>query len=160
MRRLVRRIVKCAVVRALAAVLVLALATGCTRAAFAQDAGDSHALLEMPRTRQGYWIALGLYGVTSNLIEEGHDRGLYSGYGYSVSIGQLITERLGLGLLFESAGTLLGSIKKGNDKGALGGLILEGTATLWHNLSAHPGLGVGYVYVLARRRWFLLHAWR
>jgi len=140
------RIVEHAVVRMIAAVLVLALAMGCTRAAFAQDAGDSRSLLEIPRARQGYWIGFGYYGIGSNLVEEGHNRGVYSGSGYTFRIGQLITERLGLGLTYVAAGSLFGGIKKGNDKGGLGGLILEGSGTIWRNLSIHTGLGVGYVY--------------
>jgi len=134
-------------IRLLGAGLAFLLATGCARVAFADTSGDSRDLLELPRARQGYWIGFGLYGIASNLIEEGHNRGIYSGYGYTFRIGQLITERLGLGLLYESAGSLMGRIGKGNDKGGLGGLLLEGTCTLWRNLSAHAGVGMGYIYV-------------
>jgi hypothetical protein len=124
------------------------LAAGRARPAFAQEGNgnDSRSLLEQPRARQGYWIGFGLYGIGSNYIENGHDHGIYKGYGYTLRIGQLITERLGLGLLYESAGSLLGMMKKGNDKGGLGGLILEGDATIWRNLSVHGGFGIGYVY--------------
>jgi hypothetical protein len=40
-----------------------------------------------------------------------------------------------------------GAIKKGTDQGGLGGLTLEGSYTLWRNLSAHTGFGVGFVDV-------------
>jgi hypothetical protein len=29
----------------------------------------------------------------------------------------------------------------------MGGILLEGTATVWRNFSVHGGFGVGYVYV-------------
>jgi hypothetical protein len=80
--------------------------------------------------------------VAPHLNEEGRNRGFYPGYGFSFRIGQLLTERLGLGLQVN-----LGTISKGSDKGGLGGLILEGSARLWRNLSAHTGLGIGYVDV-------------
>ena len=132
--------------RVLLASLAFVLTIASARITFAQDSGDSRDLLEMPRARQGYWIGFGFYGIGSNLIEEGHNRGVYSGSGYTLRIGQLITKRLGLGLTYQAAGSLLGGIKKNNDKGGLGGLILEGSCTVWRNLSVHSGFGVGYVY--------------
>ena len=141
-----KRVVKHSLRPVLLAPGFFALLFASTGPAFAQEAGDSRALLEMPRARQGYWIGFGFYGIGSNLVEEGHNRGVYSGTGYTIRIGQLITERLGLGLAYQAAGSLFGGIKKGNDKGGLGGLILEGNATVWRNLSVHSGVGVGYVY--------------
>jgi hypothetical protein len=116
------------------AVLVL-LAGGVARPARAQT-------LETPRARQGYWIGVGLIEAASHLTEEGRNRGFYTGQGATFRIGQLLTERLGLGLSVE-----YGAIKKGSDQGRVGGLTLEGSATLWRGLSAHTGLGVGFVYV-------------
>jgi hypothetical protein len=78
--------------------------------------------------------------VASHLTEEGTNRGTYTGYGFTFRVGQLLTERLGLGLLVE-----IGTLKKGSDKGMVGGLTLEGSATLWRGLSAHTGLGLGFV---------------
>jgi hypothetical protein len=144
MRRLARRTVVAVMLAA------VGLAAGRARPVFAQEGNgngnDARSLLEPPRARQGYWIGFGFYGMAANYIEEGHDRGIYSGYGYTFRIGQLITERLDLGLLYESAGSILGMMRKGNDKGGLGGLILEGDATVWRNLSVHGGFGIGYVY--------------
>jgi len=37
--------------------------------------------------------------------------------------------------------------QKGTDQGNIVGLTLEGSATLWRDLSAHTGLGLGVVYV-------------
>jgi len=115
----------------LAALVVLA--GGAARSARAQT-------LEQPRARQGYWIGLGSVGVASYLTEEGKNRGVYTGYGFTFRVGQLLTERLGLGLLVE-----IGTLKKNSDKGMVGGLTLEGSATLWRGLSAHTGLGLGFV---------------
>ena len=112
---------------------LVALAGGAARPVRAQT-------LEQPRARQGYWIGLGSVGVASYLTEEGKNRGVYTGYGFTFRVGQLLTERLGLGLLVE-----VGTLKKGSDKGMVGGLTLEGSATLWRGLSAHTGLGLGFV---------------
>jgi hypothetical protein len=98
--------------------------------------------LELPRARQGYWIGVGFVEPVSHLNEEGKNRGFYTGQGVSFRIGELLTQRLGLGLLVEYSG-----LKKGSDQGRVGGLTLEGSATLWRGLSAHTGLGVGFVYV-------------
>ena len=115
----------------LAALVVLAVSA----------AHSAHAqTLEQPRARQGYWIGLGSVGVASYLTEEGKNRGVYTGYGFTFRVGQLLTERLGLGLLVE-----VGTLKKGSDKGMVGGLTLEGSATLWRGLSAHTGMGLGFV---------------
>ena len=106
-------------------------------------ARPAHAqTLETPRARQGYWIGVGLVDVAAHLNEEGKNRGFYSGSVFSLRIGQLLTERLGLGLLVE-----LGGVKKGSDQGGIEGLSLEGSATLWRGLSAHTGVGLGVVYV-------------
>ncbi|MGB8293935.1 MAG: hypothetical protein WCG85_00760 [Polyangia bacterium] len=116
------------------AVLVL-LAAGVARPARAQT-------LETPRARQGYWIGVGLIDVASHLNEEGKNRGFYTGSGFTFRVGQLLTERLGLGLLVE-----YGGIKKGSDQGSVGGLTLEGSATVWRGLSVHTGTGIGFVMV-------------
>jgi len=114
--------------------LAVALALGgSTRAARAQS-------LEQPAARQGYWIGLGFLQVASKLREEGDNKGLYTGRGFTFRIGQLITQRLGLGMLVEYSG-----VAKGNDKGSTGGITLEGSMTLWRGLSAHTGLGVGFI---------------
>ena len=123
-------------------VLALCLALG-VRAARAEE-GDVQ--LEEPRQRQGYWIGFGPTGIAANLRENGKDRGIYGGWTGTFRIGQLVTKRLGLGLLVEYF-QYAGGISKGSDAGSLGGLTLEGSAQLWRNLSAHTGFGIGYVMV-------------
>jgi hypothetical protein len=110
----------------------------------ADDASDGQPLLEEPRSRQGYWIGFGASGIAAQLNEEGTNRGIYPGYTGTFRIGQLVTRRFGLGLLVEY---LPDSIKKGSDKGSLGGLIMEGSCLVWRDLSVHTGFGIGYVMV-------------
>ncbi len=129
-------------------VLVFALALGATlgsRAARAEES-DGRPVLEEPRQRQGYWIGFGATGVAANLWENGKDRGIYGGWTGTFRIGQLVTKRLGLGLLVEYAGGY-DFIRKGSDKGTTGGITIEGSCQLWRNLAAHTGFGIGYVLV-------------
>jgi hypothetical protein len=109
----------------------------------AEDAVDSRSLLEEPRSRQGYWVGLGLSEVSAQLHEDGKNRGIYSGSTVTFRIGQLLTPRLGLGLLVE----YIGGVQKGSDKGSVGGLTLEGSCRLWRDLSVHTGFGIGFVMV-------------
>lgn len=128
------------------ALLTFAVALGLglvPRGARADEAGDSQSLLEEPRSRQGYWVGVGVSGVGAQLWENGKDRGIYGGYTGTFRIGQLITQRLGLGMLVE----YIGGVGKGSDKGSIGGLTLEGSALVWRDLSVHAGFGVGFVMV-------------
>jgi hypothetical protein len=111
--------------------------------AHADQADDAHPILEEPRSRQGYWIGFGASAVAAQLNEDGKNRGIYPGYTGTFRIGQLLTRRLGLGLLIEYTG----GIQKGSDKGSIGGLTLEGSCLVWRDLSVHTGFGIGYVMV-------------
>jgi hypothetical protein len=126
---------------ALAFLLVLGL-----RTARAEDTSDGHPLLEEPRSRQGYWIGVGVTGIAAQLWENGKDRGIYDGWTATFRIGQLVTKRLGLGLLVEYF-PYGGGISKGSDAGTTGGIIIEGSCQAWRDLSVHTGFGVGYVLV-------------
>jgi hypothetical protein len=105
------------------------------------DEADDHPVLEEPRERQGYWIGVGVSAVGLHSWENGRGHGPYTGYTGTFRIGQLLTERLGLGILVEYPG----SIAKGADKGSLYGLTLEGSYRAWRNLSVHAGFGLGVV---------------
>jgi len=105
------------------------------------DEADEHPQLEEPRSRQGYWIGVGLSGVGLQAWENGRSHGAYTGHAGTFRIGQLLTERLGLGILVEYPS----SVAKGADKGSLYGLTLEGSCLLWRNLSLHAGFGLGVV---------------
>jgi hypothetical protein len=127
-----------------AAALALGLGLG-SRAARAQES-EGRPVLEEPRSRQGYWIGFGATGIAANLWENGKDRGIYSGYTGTFRIGQLITRRLGLGLLVEYL-MGYGRLGKGSDKGSMGGITIEGSLLAWRDLSLHTGFGIGYVMV-------------
>jgi len=110
------------------------------RSARAEDA-DERPVLEEPRSRQGYWIGFGASGAGVQAWEKGKDRGVYSGYTGTFRIGQLLTRRLGLGLLIE----YIGGIGKGSDKGSIDGLTIEGSCLVWRDLSVHAGFGLGVI---------------
>ncbi len=116
------------------------LAAGARRA-HAQDT-DERPVLEEPRSRQGYWIAFGASGIGLRAWEKGHDRGNYTGFTGTFRIGQLLTQRFGLGLLVEYTGGYA-TVGKGSDKGQLDGLALEASLRTWRNLSVHGGFGLG-----------------
>jgi hypothetical protein len=125
-----------------ASALVIGMVAG-LRSARADYASDSGPVLEDPRARQGYWVGFGVSGIGAELWEHGRSRGVYSGYTGTLRLGQLITKRLGLGLLVE----YIGGVGKGSDKGSIGGITIEGSCLLWRDLSLHGGFGVGYVMV-------------
>lgn len=108
----------------------------------ADNVSDDRPILEEPRSRQGYWIGVGLSGIGAHVSDRGHDRGLYSGYTGTFRIGQLLTQRLGLGVLVEYTGGYA-TLGKGTDKGQLDGLTLEASYLVWRDLSVHGGFGVG-----------------
>jgi hypothetical protein len=119
----------------------LPFVSGCILALVLLWAGTSHAQdLEEPRARQGYWLGLGLNGGGVFMVEKGEYKGFYAGSGFSLRLGQLLTRRLGLGLVIDYAGA-----KKNNDAGGAGGLAIEGNVNLWRNLSVHSGVGFGFV---------------
>jgi hypothetical protein len=122
--------------------LLLALAAGLSpRIARAADS-DERPVLEEPRSRQGYWIGFGASGMGVQVWDKGHDRGVYGGYTGTFRIGQLLTQRFGLGLLIEYTGGYE-TVRKGSDKGQLDGLCLEASYLVWRDLSIHAGFGLG-----------------
>lgn len=96
--------------------------------------------LEEPRARQGYWLALGLTGGGSEMVEKGKSLGVYATSGLSLRLGQMLTRRIGVGLAIDYA-----SVKKNGDAGAQGNLAMEVSANLWRNLAVHGGAGFGFV---------------
>lgn len=116
-------------------VALLGLAAVLARPAQAQ-------LLEEPRARQGYWVALGLAGGGAALIEKGKHLGMYPAYGLSLRVGQMLTRRVGVGLTLDYA-----AMKKNHDSGALGDLAMEVSLSPWRNFALHAGAGFGVVMV-------------
>jgi hypothetical protein len=115
--------------RALLAAAVAVVAVAGARAARAQ-------LLEPPRSRQGYYFALGYQLALSHPTEDGESWGVWPGGNLSIRFGQLITRRFGLGLQINS-----GSTSGQGQKAAAGGLELEAQWELARNLAAYGGVG-------------------
>lgn len=124
------------------AALVAGAMTVTTKPALADESSDERPVLEDPRSRQGYWIGFGVSGVGAQVWEKGHDRGVYGGYSGTFRVGQLLTQRFGLGLLIEYTGGF-STIGKGTDKGQFDGLTLEASYLVWKDLSVHAGFGLG-----------------
>jgi len=105
--------------------------------------------LELPRGRQGYWVSVGMNEVVSAIREKGKDKGIYTSQGLSIRLGEMVTERLGLGLFFDYGGLV--DQKKNNgeftkdDKGGTGGIGLEGSLCVWRTLALRTGFGFGVV---------------
>jgi hypothetical protein len=121
--------------------LVLPLLVPTLTGSTARANEDERPRLEEPRSRQGYWIGVGMSGLVLQAWEKGRSLGVYNGYTGTFRIGQLLSERLGLGLVIEYPS----SVGRGSDKGSLYGLTLEGSCLLWRNLSVHAGFGLGVV---------------
>jgi hypothetical protein len=103
------------------------------RPAAAQD-------LEPPRPRQGYYMALGLYGAATAAHENGNALGPWFGYGNAFRLGQLVTRRLGLGISVES-GRTWGQ----GQQSTISALGVEANWALWRNLAVRGGIGIGFL---------------
>jgi hypothetical protein len=95
-------------------------------------------LLEEPRRRQGYYLSLSVLGGNNYVREEGESLGNFTGTNINIRLGQLLTRRLGMGLLINT-----GSSKKGTQTATLQGLGLEGHVELVRTLAVHAGVGLG-----------------
>jgi hypothetical protein len=116
---------------AAAALVVLVIVFGGTRRAAAQD-------LEPPRPRQGYYVSLDLYGVSTLAHENGAWLGPWVGAGGGVRVGQLVTRRFGLGLAFED-----GAAWGNGQKASVIGLGVEASFAVAGNLAVRGGVGIG-----------------
>jgi opacity protein-like surface antigen len=115
----------------LAALLVL----GAAAAAHAQK-------LEEPRSRQGYYVAGGMHAALSFSNDEGEELGPWGGYGTTIRLGQMITNRLGLGMQIDVSGA------SGDGRtSSLMGFGVSGQAEIARNLAVHLGIGLGVVSV-------------
>jgi hypothetical protein len=121
------------VVRLGQAAVVVACLIGSTGVARAQ-------ILEPPRSRQGYYVALGLHLALNHNWEDGESWGLWRGGDLTLRLGQLLTRRFGLGLAMH-----YGATSGDAQKAALGGLALEGQWEVARNLALHGGAGIDVV---------------
>lgn len=115
--------------------LVLALTTllGLGHTAQAQQ-------LEEPRDRQGYWLSLALTNGGASLTEKKKGTRFLPGGGITLRLGELVTQRLGLGLVLDWSG-----LKSGGDQGGVGMLGVEGSYNPWRKLSIKSAVGFGAV---------------
>jgi hypothetical protein len=96
--------------------------------------------LELPRHRQGYYLAFGLQSGPTQIWDHGESLGSYAGSGFNLRIGQLITRRIGLGVQLG-----VGGGKKKDDRASTFGVGIETELELATNLAVHAGAGLGVV---------------
>jgi hypothetical protein len=103
------------------------------------EAGGARAeLTELPRSRQGYYLSAGMLSGASHTWEDGDSLGTWRGSFFNLRLGQLLTERFGLGLQIA-----VGAATKGSQLASTFGLGLETHFELARNLAAHAGIGLG-----------------
>lgn len=103
-----------------------------------QQAQAQH--LETPRGRQGYWVGLALQSGGANLTEDKMGTRFFPGNGFTLRLGELVTERLGLGLVVEWS-----MIQSQGDHGGIGMLGVEGSYNPWRRLSIKTAAGFGAI---------------
>jgi len=116
-----------------------ALATVITALALALAARGAEAqTLREPEARQGFYISAG-GGVTALAAwDKGQRNATAAGPAFTIRLGEMLTDRWGLGLAIEDASASRRGLTTG-----IGGLTLEAQARLRGHLAAHLGLGVG-----------------
>jgi hypothetical protein len=95
---------------------------------------------EVPRPRQGYYLAAGLHGAMLLGFEDGERVGPMLGWQGTLRAGELVTRRFGLGLLID-----FGAASGDNQSAGFGELALEAQLELVPNLSAALSVGLGLV---------------
>ena len=110
--------------------LVVAIALG-------GHAAQAQALRE-PEARQGYYLSAGAGANTLATWDKGRRDGTATGLALTVHLGEMLTDRWGLGLGIED-----GSASRRGVTTAIGGLTLEAQTRLWRHLAAHVGVGLG-----------------
>ncbi len=96
--------------------------------------------LELPRSRQGYYMGAGYNLGLTQLTEEDDNLGWWLTSSLSLRAGQMVTEHLGLGL-----GIHLGGAAEEPEVASLSGLDLEGQWELLENLALRGGVGFGII---------------
>ena len=127
----------------LAGAALLAAVIGQARPAAAEDPGLG-VTLEPPRRRQGYYLGFGFGTGAAQTWDDGERLDAGPGSKFALRMGQLLTQRFGLGLAIETGGA---SIKK--DKTTVGffGMAVEGQAVLATNLALHGTVGFGVIEI-------------
>src|SRR5688572_10120173 len=129
MKRLVKMLVAVAI-----AAGVVAGAAPVARA----DSAPAGVVLELPRHRQGYYLAIGNHLLMTQSWEDGDSLGAWLGTGLTIRLGQMMTRRFGLGLQIDFGGS-----SDGPNHGSVFGLSMAAQWELLHNFAAHGGVGLG-----------------
>ncbi len=96
--------------------------------------------LQKPRPRQGYYVTLGLMGAIEKNTEDGKDYGAWPGFANSLRLGQMITSRLGAGLLID-----VGAAEGDDQASTIVGAGIEGQYEVIDNLAIRAAVGLGVV---------------
>ncbi len=106
-------------------------------------------MLEPPRQRQGYWLQVGLHGLVAETWEKGERLGTWRGSLLTLRLGQLLTQRFGLGLLINSGG-VTGTAWQGiRHMETFTGMAIEAQGNVWRNLGIHGAAGMQFVQLRA-----------
>jgi len=119
-----------------AAVIAAAVVLGAAPVARA-DAPEA-IVLEKPRHRQGYYLALGNYALVTQTWEKGDSLGTWVGTGVTIRMGQMMTRRFGLGLQID-----FGASSDGPQHASVTGLSMAAQWELLRNFAVHGGVGLG-----------------
>jgi hypothetical protein len=112
-------------------VMVVVAIALCAHGARAQALRD-------PEARQGYYLSAGAGTNALGTWDKGQRDGTAEGVAFTLHLGEMLTDRWGLGLGIEE-----GSASRRGITTAVGGLTLEAQARLWRHLAAHAGVGPG-----------------
>lgn len=110
------------------------LAATCAGPAYAQD-------LEPPRARQGYYFSGGTVAAVASIRAEEYRAGPIL-HGVGLEVGQLLTNRLGLGLGFD-----YGSGWANAEFVTVGTLSAMGQVVLGFDVAVHAGVGLGVLSI-------------
>lgn len=98
--------------------------------------------LEPPRGRQGYFVGIGYQLAFNHNWEDGESWGVWRGADLTVRLGQMVTQRFGLGLQIHFGGT-----SGQGQRAGLGGLGIEAQWELVRNLAVQGGAGIDVVSI-------------
>ena len=107
------------------------LALGAARGVRAQT-------LRAPEPRQGFYVSAGAGANALAAWDKDQRDSTALGLAYTLRLGEMLTDRWGLGLAIEG-----GSGARGGVTTQIAGLTLEGQTRLWRHLAAHAGVGLG-----------------
>lgn len=124
------------------AALLAVAAAGTVALQPAAAQAEEAALLEPPRHRQGYYATFGARGAVAFVHEDGDTYGPLAGTAYTLGVGQLLTQHLGLGLAID-----FGGASGDRQDASFGGLALTGQLQLPHDLTLHAAAGLGILVI-------------